>query len=238
MQLRPEDEASDDEFAAILRAGSLKESEAHRVRMEQEPIPVVKLSDYSGIIVGGGPSNVSDDVGKKSGPQQRFEKELHELLDQITQADFPYLGACYGLGALAEYLGGIVSKEKYGEDVAATTIRLTDAAKSDPITKDLPESFRAFAGHKESCQDVPLGATLLASSEACPVHLIRYKQNIYASQFHPELDADGMETRINTYKHAGYFPPEDADALIAAARSETVTVPMQILGRFVDRYRV
>lgn len=237
LQLRPEDAAADDELAAFMRFGGLSEHEIHRVRMEQESIPDVDLLDYSGVIVGGGPSNVSDPEDKKSQMQQRFESQLHQLLGKIIEADFPYLGACYGLGFLAKHLGGEVAKGRYSEGVGAVTVSLTEAAANDPLTAGLPDSFRAFGGHKESVQAVPPGAVLLAGSEACPVHLIRVKSNVYGIQFHTELDTAGLVVRINTYKHAGYFPPEDADALIEAARKEDVTEPSKILRRFIDCYR-
>ena len=236
IQLRPEDAAADNELDAFLKFGGLESRNIHRVRIEKENIPTLKLSSYSGIIIGGGPSNVSDSENKKSNEQQRFEKELYGLLDKVTEQDFPFLGACYGIGILAKYLGGQVSKENYSEAVGAVTINLTEASKHDPLTQGLPQSFRAFAGHKEACQETPPGVTLLASSEASPVQMIKFKNNVYATQFHTELDKDGLELRINIYKHAGYFPPEDAVELITDAKNEKVTKPEIILKRFVARY--
>lgn len=235
LQLRPEDKASDGEFEAFLKAGNLKPNQVHRVRMEREDIPAVNLDDYSGVIVGGGPSNVSST--NKNSEEIRFEKQLRKLLGKIIERDFPYLGACYGLGILANYLGGKVSTEKYAEPVAATMIELTENAASDPIVGNLPKKFRAVSGHKESCQDLPPGAVLLASTKMCPIHMIRYKNNIYASQFHPELDNEGTALRIRVYRHHGYFKPEEADDLIADVMKETLSVPSMILERFVKRYR-
>ncbi|HVI60666.1 MAG TPA: glutamine amidotransferase [Candidatus Saccharimonadales bacterium] len=237
LQLRPEDEASDDELAAFMKFGGLKPSEVRRIRMEQQPMPDIDLADYAGVIIGGGPSNVSDDEAAKSPAQRRFESELRSLLTEVIERDFPLLGACYGLGILAIHLGGTVSKEKYSEEVGAITIKLTADAQNDPLTTGLPPSFRAFAGHKEACQDLPPGAALLAGSETCPIQMIRVKKNIYATQFHTELDQAGLALRINIYKDAGYFPPQDADKLIEAARAETVTVPEIMLRRFVERGR-
>jgi GMP synthase (glutamine-hydrolysing) len=77
---------------------------------------------------------------------------------------------------------------------------------------------------------------LLGSSQTCPVHLIRVKENIYGSQFHPELDKEGIALRIRFYKHKGYFPPEEAESLIAAANREDITEPAKILRRFVEHY--
>lgn len=237
LQLRPVDAASDSEFEAMLRWGQLDSAEVRRVRMESEGVPPLDLHDYSAIIVGGGPSNVSDTYAQQKPYEREMNAGLQALLARVVEEDFPYLGVCYGLGALATYLGCKVAKGRYSEGVEALTIHLSGEGQKDPLLEGLPKDFRAFAGHKESCQALPEGAVLLASSDVCPVHFIRVKENIYATQFHPELDVEGMVLRINTYKHAGYFPPEEAEPLIEKALQETVTVPAEILRRFVERYR-
>jgi len=236
LQLRPEDVASDDEYQAFLRASGLTDRQLVRIRMDEE-LPDITLGDYSGVIIGGGPSNVSSTDDQKYEYQKAFEPKLKALLRDIIDRDFPCLGECYGLGILADVLGGRVSTEKYREDVGAVTVALTEAGKTDPLLTGLPESFRAFAGHKEACQELPPGSTLLASSSSCPIHTIRIGQKVYGTQFHPELDSYGLEVRIKTYKNAGYFPPEDADKLIALGHQEVVTVPAEILRRFVTRYQ-
>ncbi|MDB5170666.1 MAG: glutamine amidotransferase [Candidatus Saccharibacteria bacterium] len=234
LQLRPEDIVADDELAALLRYGGLQPSGIQRVRIEKEALPKINVDDYSGIIVGGGPYNASDT--RKSFRQRRFESDLFKLLDTVVDKDIPFLGACYGLGILAYYLGGTVSKERYAEDVGAVNVTLSQEAESDPLLAGLPQTFRAFVGHKEACQQLPASVTALASSEACLTQMIRVKQNIYATQFHPELDARGLALRINAYKYAGYFPPETAETLIAQALKENIVVPAKIINRFVTRY--
>ena len=124
----------------------------------------------------------------------------------------------------------------YGEGLGGVTIKLTADGLQDPLLRGLPESFTAFTGHKEACTVLPSHAVLLASSAACPVHMFRIKTNLYATQFHPELDAEGLVTRIDIYRHAGYFPPESAEMLMEDARRFTATEPMKILRNFVERY--
>ena len=234
LQLRPEDEAAENEYAAFLKFSGLDSRRLKRARMEISGVPEVELDDYSGIIVGGGPSNVSDN--DKNPEEVRFEPELYRLLERVDRYDFPFLGACYGIGLLASYLGGEVSTQKYGEGVGAVDIKLTEEGIKDPLLAGIDSSFRAFGGHKEACQGLPSDATLLASSSTCPIHMIRYKHNIYATQFHPELDADGLALRIKVYKHAGYFDPEEAHKLISNSSKENVEEPVKILHNFVQRY--
>ncbi|MHC0054054.1 glutamine amidotransferase [Actibacterium sp. D379-3] len=238
LQLRPEAEASDDEYAAILRKGGLAAHQARRIRLECEPIPAdLTLDDYSGVIVGGGPGCVSDAPADKSPAEQRIEAAVLGLMPAITAADFPFMGCCYGIGVLAHHLGAPVTKDRYGESVGTADCRLTDAGAADPLLQGLPAAFHAFVGHKEALQALPDGCAHLLSSPTCPYQMIRHGQNVYATQFHPEADSDGFETRIRIYRNKGYFPPEEADSLIAMCRAADVHVPARILGRFVARYR-
>ena len=64
----------------------------------------------------------------------------------------------------------------------------------------------------------------------------RIGSHAYATQFHPELDFAGLCTRIDVYKHAGYFEPEQVSEIKALAGRSDVTHPPVILRRFVQRY--
>ena len=237
LQARPETDASDQEFVAILDKCQLPESRAHRIRLDQTDLPEdLDLSDYAGVIVGGGPGCVSDDPATKDPVEARIEAQVLSLMPQITARDHPFMGCCYGLGVLVHHLGGEVSKARYGEPVGPSACSLTQAGQIDPLTKDLQPEFDAFVGHKEAVQAVPEGCTHLVQSEACPVQMIRYGQNVYATQFHPEANAADFENRINIYKNHGYFPPEDAQKLIEVCHHATVTEPAEILRRFARRY--
>ncbi|NND91973.1 MAG: glutamine amidotransferase [Granulosicoccus sp.] len=238
LQLRPETVAADDEYAAIIDKGGLSPGDTHRIRLDlQWDLDVLTLENYSGVIVGGGPGCVSDPDSQKSPADKRIETAVLGLMPRITAQDIPFLGCCYGIGILAHHLGATVSKQRYGEPVGAVDCALTDAGRTDSILKGVEERFRAFVGHKEAVQALPAGCEHLVSSEPCPYQMIRYGENVYATQFHPEADAATFEVRINVYRDAGYFPPEDADHLIGLCRAEQVTMPELILKNFVDTYR-
>ncbi|EPX78840.1 glutamine amidotransferase class-I [Salipiger mucosus DSM 16094] len=159
LQLRPETEASDDEFAAFLRKGGLAPEDVHRIRLDREALPEgLNPRDYAGVIVGGGPGCVSDPPTKKSAVEARIEAACLSLMPAITKDDVPFLGCCYGIGILAHHLGAEVSKARYGEPVGHVPCVRTEAGRDDPLLADLPESFDAFVGHKEAVQDLPEGA--------------------------------------------------------------------------------
>ena len=232
---RAEDAAAEDEYAAYLRYGGLEPRELHRIRLEAAPLPALDLSRFSGVIVGGSPFTSSDPPEQKTPVQHRVESELAGLLDELVARDFPFLGACYGVGTLGRHQGAVIDRT-YGEPLGGVEIQLTEEGLADPVLKGMPASFTAFTGHKEACTSLPPHAVLLATSAACPVQMFRIGRNMYATQFHPELDADGLITRIDIYRNAGYFPPESAEELMDNARRFTVTEPMNILRNFVARY--
>ncbi|PWE31333.1 glutamine amidotransferase [Maritimibacter sp. 55A14] len=237
LQLRPETAASDDEFAAILRKGGLLPAQVQRVRLDCESLPGdLRLDDYAGVIVGGGPGCVSDAPEQKSQTEARIEAAVLGLMPEIASRDFPYLGCCYGIGILAHHLGAAVGKARYSEPVGAVDCTLTDAGMADPLLTGIAPRFRAFVGHKEAVQELPPGCVHLAASGPCPFQMIRFGRNVYATQFHPEADSDGFETRIRIYRNKGYFPPQDAERLIDMCRAEDVHMPERILRNFVVRY--
>ena len=232
---RAEEDVAESEYAAVLRCAGLDERDVRRVRLERDGLGQVDLDDWSGIVLGGGPFNISDPPAAKSATQHRVEAELRGLALRVVAEDFPFLGACYGIGTLGSLHGGLVDRT-YGEPIGAVRVTLTDAGETDPLFGPLPGAFEVFLGHKEAVTRLPVDATLLASSAACPVQAFRLGERVYATQFHPELDVDGLCLRIDAYRDHGYFDPPRAEELMALARRAVVTEPPRLLARFVELF--
>lgn len=232
---RAEDVPADEEYALFLRATGLTERELIRVRLEASPMPRFDLDALSGIFVGGGPFNASDPPQRKSEVQRRVEAEFQTLLDEVVARDFPFLGACYGVGTLGVHQGATIDR-RYGEPISVVPVTLTAAGASDPLLAGFPDEFTAFVGHKEAISALPATATLLASSPGCPVQMFRVGRNVYATQFHPELDLAGITTRIHAYAGYGYFEADELDLTLAAVRRAPVSHPSRMLTTFVERY--
>lgn len=236
LQLRPEDDTADSEFAAILNYGNLEENNVHRIRIEKSGIPEnLSLGDYSAVIVGGSPFDISTPEPDKSAIQKKIEQDFHHLFDEIVANDFPFLGACSGCGLLGSYLGAPIST-LYGEAVSCATVDITEEGKKDPLLAGFPDRISVLLGHKEACNNTPAGATLLMTGSACPVQMFRIGKNVYATQFHPEGDSEGFTLRIHTYKYHGYFQPHEADSLINTISQKDTPYAQKILRRFVRRY--
>jgi len=234
---RTDDEAADEEYASFLAAGGLEPDELVRVRLDAAPMPRIDLDDYSGVIVGGSPFNTSESAELKSELQLRVEDELGRLVDRVVERDFPFFGACYGIGLLTSRLGGLVDGT-WPETAGPTTVTVSEAGAADQLFGALDRSFDAFVGHKEACTVLPRGGVVLASSEKCPVQAFRIGDNVYATQFHPELTRAGILSRIRIYRDNGYFAPGGYDGVVEAIEQSSVTEPAALVRAFVERFGV
>lgn len=232
---RPENAVADAEYEQLLRHTGLATDELVRVRLEQGPLPDIDLGDLSGIVVGGSPFTGSVPEETKSDTQLRVEAELAGLLDVVVAEDFPFLGACYGVGTLARHQGAVVDGT-YAEPISAPLVELTDAGLDHELCAGMPRRFQAFVGHKEAVRKLPGGATLLATSDRCPVQMFRVRENLFATQFHPELDVPGILQRIEAYRLAGYFDPTDQALVERAVEDADVSAAHKVLVNFTRLY--
>ena len=236
LQLRPEDTTSDSEYACILKYGGLQAGDTCRKRIERQGIPDnLNPEDYSAIIVGGSPFDISTPEHRKTDIQKKIEADFNRLLGQIVALDFPFLGACSGNGLLGNYLGTRIST-RYAETVGCVTLEITEAGKRDKLLRGFPDQIDVLLGHKEAVDTLPAGATLLMTGRDCPVQMFRIGENIYATQFHPEGDPEEFILRINTYRNHGYFEPHEAEELKKRVSRKHTPHAQEILRRFVERY--
>ncbi len=233
LSIRDHDDAVAKEFESIATFAGLKPGQLVQLRVEQAPLPVIRPDDYSGLIIGGGQFNTSDEV--KTDTQRRVEGDLGRIVDVALATQTPLLGLCYGLGIVTQHLGGLVDRT-YGEKTSAVEITLTEHGRVDPLYDGVPDTFMAFTGHKEACSRTPNDSVLLATGTACPVQSFRVGDRAYVTQFHPELDVEGISTRIRAYAGHGYFAPGELDLTLDAVRRLPVTHTGTILAAFTRRY--
>lgn len=234
LQSRPEDDVAQNEFESICQLGGIDPARVVRLRIERDELSVIDLDSYAEVIMGGGPANFASSEDKKSTEQKRYEDWLIALTKQIIAQDTPFLGMCLGVGVISMALG-MRPSYNYGEAVAPTEIVLEEPARKDPLFADIPERFYALVGHKEGIGEAPAGSVALARSSSC-VQMLRCGANVYATQFHPELDLLGLAMRVEAYKHHGYFPPEEGDEIMANATKADISQAVKVLQNFVKRY--
>ena len=195
----------------------------------------IDLSNYSGVFISGSEFGYLDPPESKSEAQTIMEEQVTAFAQRLVAADFPTLGLCYGMHALAIAGGGTLTS-KYSEDIAAPEITLTPAGKNDHITKNIPNPFHAFLGHHDSVGDLPPESEILAASAACPVQMLRIKQNVYSTQFHPEISNEGMKIRT-AYYSGSYYDSEAREAIEQMRAAADVRGAHQIIAAFTARYR-
>jgi GMP synthase (glutamine-hydrolysing) len=153
-----------------------------------------RLEQYDALMVGGsGDFSVSD----CSLPQ--ISANL-EFLGEVATSGFPMFASCFGFQMLVQALGGKIVYDPQTTEVGTFELELTDAGQADELTGVLPKVFAAQLGHKDRAESLPPGVTHLASSRLSRFQAFRVPgQPIWATQFHPELDARTNLMRFERY---------------------------------------
>lgn len=229
LSVRPELDAATAERASFRAGLGVASEDLDRVDLVTDPLPADAFDRYAGFVVGGSPFNVTE--ASKSDAQLRVEAALETIAARALAGETAAFFTCFGIGVVTRLLGGEVVLD-HPEEATATWIRTTDAGRTDPLFGPTGGSFTAFTAHKEGSAEVPPGATLLASNDACPVQAYRAGERLYATQFHPEPTPQDFADRMTFYRTTGYFDAEAFDAVQQAVLGSSVTEPPLILGRF------
>ena len=138
------------------------------------------VSRYHGLVVLGGPMNC-DQVDRH--PHLAVETEA---IRRAIDRGLPVLGICLGGQLIARALGARVSRSPERE-IGWYDVTPTAAGATDPLFGHFAGTEKIFQWHGDSFE-VPDGAVHLASSPTCPNQAFRYGENVYALQFHLEVD--------------------------------------------------
>ncbi len=125
----------------------------------------------AGIILSGGPRRVSD----PDAPDVDFEF--------LKSLGCPVLGICYGMQLLNCKFGGEVSRtgdREYGPAI----MRIHD---ENSLMKNMPSESRIWMSHTDSVSDLPEGSEVLGNNLKGQPVAIRWNDNFYGIQFHPEV---------------------------------------------------
>ncbi len=186
-----------------------------------------QLDSVDIILLGGSGNDSVVEGGPWLPPALKAMRMLHELAK-------PTFASCWGFQAMAKALGGEVVTDLSRAEVGTHHIRLTDAGRSDPVFSHNGDSFHAQMGHQDIVDKIPLGATLLASTDRVKNQAFCFpKQMIYCTQFHPELRRGNLLERVRAY-------PEYIERIAGIPREEFVETCQEspqaeaLLPRFVE----
>jgi len=174
-----------------------------------QPLPAAQ--DLAGIVITGSAAMVSE--------KQDWSERTADWLAQAVHNGIPALGICYGHQLLAHALGGRVGPNPAGRQIGTVSTQLTNYAAKDALMMNLPKNFDAQTSHSEVVLELPAGAERLATSPLDDNFSIRFADQVWGVQFHPEFSAPIMSKYIR-YR---------ADAI----RQEGLD-PDELLGRVTD----
>jgi len=178
------------------------------------------------LIGGSGHFSVTD-------PLAEFFDPLTELLSVVVGVRHPTFGSCFGYQLLVVALGGRVEHDENCGEVGAFDVELTRDGAEDPLFCSLPDRFVAQMGHLDSVVELPSGVRNLARSELCPFQALKVEgADVWATQFHPELDQAANLHRYRAYIER-YDPSGGEDVFRSLPSPET----SRLLPLFLDLLR-
>ena len=195
----------------------------HRIRFhnfQRDPDTRPNVDRYQGLIVLGGPMNVTD---RHQHPHMATELRA---IEAALQQDKPVLGICLGAQLLAHVLGAPVRRhERY--EIGWYELLTTGQGRADPVLGQLGERAPVFQWH--GCTyDLPSGAVQLARTESCEQQAFRFGMNAYGFQFHMEADTAMIERwlRMPAYREelAAAALGRDEDSIRAATAASMTTM--------------
>jgi len=209
-------------FADGLGVSSVQQVDVFR----GQPLPA--LEETAGIVITGSAAMVSH--------REDWSEETAQWLKQAVQAGLPVLGVCYGHQLLAQALGGKVGPNPNGRQIGTVLTKSLDSAANDPLLGHLPLEYASQTSHSESVLELPPAAVRLATSPLDDNFAIRFSENAWGVQYHPEFSGPVMSKYINYRSDALREEGLDPDQLLTKV-TETEQA-LSVLERFAKLVNV
>lgn len=197
-----------------------------------DPLPAAQ--DLDGLVMLGGGFLPDDDERAPWLPAERA------LVADCLREGVPVLGICLGAQLLALVGGGEVRGEHGLPEKGVTALTALSAASEDPLLAGIAADGGGFVGiesHRDQVTRLPEGATLLVRSERCAHQAFRLGRCAWATQWHPEANADNV----------GRWSPEglrelgfDKAVLLEQAQQQSDALEsngQRLYARFLDQVR-
>ncbi len=197
-QIKPRYGDFEDWFAEGLGVANLLQIDVFK----QQPLPAPQT--LAGIVITGSPAMVSARLD--------WSEHTAHWLQQAVRTGIPVLGVCYGHQLLAHALGGRAGPNPAGRQIGTVDIQLVDNIENDPLLGHLPNIFPAQTSHSEVVLELPPDAIRLATSPLDDNFAIRFAENAWGIQFHPEFSApvtmDYIRYRADALRQEGLNPEQ------------------------------
>jgi GMP synthase (glutamine-hydrolysing) len=154
----------------------------------------------------------------------------HWLRTAITSG-LPVLGICFGHQLVASALGAEVGDNPNGIEVGTRPLTLTKQAGQDRLFAGL-SSMPVQTSHRQSVLRAPAHSTLLATTAMDPYSALRFTDNCWGVQFHPEFDQAITRHFVEHYRESLQQQGQDPDRLLQQV--DETPVAASLLQRFVQ----
>ena len=212
LQARDEDDPMrEEEVLSFAEKSGLTPEQFDQHDLLSGPPELSRVLDYDAMMVGGSGDYY---VSKRNLPA--FDEQL-ETLAEVVAAGHPTFASCFGFQLLTVALGGEIVHDPDSTEVGTYELVLTPAGERDELLGRLPPRFMAQLGRKDRAARLPEGLPNLAASERNSHQAFRIPhQPVWATQFHPELDAKTNKDRFMRYLdgYAMHMTPEEKRAAL------------------------
>ena len=148
------------------------------------------FGDYDAVLLTGSKADSFSD--------EPWVVELRRRVTTLLDTDTKLLGVCFGHQLIALCMGAKVGRAPQGWVTGRNTYTWhgTEMAASEQR-----DSFALLASHQDQVLELPPGATLLASSDRCPISAYARGQEVLCIQPHPEFVEDYSAHLLHKRRH-------------------------------------
>ena len=138
------------------------------------PVEHLEAAGLDGLLLSGGAARIG------------LDGRLGAVGDYLDRLDIPVLGVCAGHQFMAKHFGGQAAPGAKGPEFGAVEMHVVDP---DDILRDVPDGTIVWASHHDEVSVVPPGFKVLATSDNCPVQVMRHATKpLFGMSYHPEVE--------------------------------------------------
>lgn len=146
-------------------------------------------SSYDWLIIMGGKMSVND-----TGKYQWLLTEI-EFIRKAIELNKIVIGICLGSQLIAKALGAEIYTNPEPE-MGFWPVYFSSEARSDSVFRHFESGLMVLHMHSDTFS-LPENSIMMAWSDACHCQAFRYKENVFAFQFHFELTQENVNRFLN-----------------------------------------